>query len=189
MRCSTIPQVCGVYLLTDTVTGRTYIGASTNIRKRIRTHFHDMIRRSSSSTYRGFSATYRDLGPDAFDVAVLCECSGEELLEREREFIGKLRPTENSYKRADGKEWASAGVRQKKSDATAKLWTDPSYREKSIAVRSGKAYNKGYVCTPEQVENRRMAARISHMKRKFGDRWKEEYASVYSEHVGDLDGR
>jgi hypothetical protein len=74
-----------------------------------------------------------------------------------------------------------------KSERAKKLWTDPEYRTKSIEVRKGHAWNKGYVCTPEQVLNRKKAARMSNMKRNYGTGWRSEYLRRYPEHVGDVD--
>lgn len=74
-----------------------------------------------------------------------------------------------------------------RSERAKKLWQDPDYREKAIAARKGKAYSKGYKCTPEQIENRRKAARISNAKRSHGDKWKEVYLERYPEYAGDLD--
>jgi len=76
----------------------------------------------------------------------------------------------------------------KKSERTKKLWANPEYRTKAIAARKGNAYCAGYKCTPEQIENRRKAARISNMKRNYADNWKAEYARRYPEFLGDLDG-
>jgi hypothetical protein len=101
--------------------------------------------------------------------------------------------------------WASADYRNKvteainsamtdaekqlRSNRTKKLWADPVYRERAVQSRIGKSRNKGYRCTPEQIENRRRAARISNMKRNYGDKWKEEYAVRYPMHLGDLNGK
>jgi len=79
--------------------------------------------------------------------------------------------------------------KQNRSERAKLLWTNPKYREKSIAVRKGHAWNKGYKCTPEQVENRRKAARISNIKRNYGELWQEEYARRYPEFVGDLNAK
>jgi group I intron endonuclease len=75
---------------------------------------------------------------------------------------------------------------KKRSSRTALLWADPEYRKKSIDSRKGNAYNKGYKCTPEQVKNRQKAARISNMKRNYGDDWKSEYVRRYPEFSGDV---
>jgi group I intron endonuclease len=75
---------------------------------------------------------------------------------------------------------------QKRSDRTKLLWSNPEYRAKSILVRQGQAYNKGYKCTPEQVENRKKAGRISNIKRNYGQGWKIEYIRRYPDFVGDI---
>ena len=76
--------------------------------------------------------------------------------------------------------------RLKRSKRTAALWENPEYRTKAIAARKGKASNKGYKCTPEQVDNRRRNARISNTKRKYGDRWQDFYVQLYPNHAGDI---
>lgn len=73
-----------------------------------------------------------------------------------------------------------------RKDRTKRLWADPAYREKAVAARIGNAYNKGYKCTPAQVENRKRAARISNMKRNYGESWRDEYVRRYPEHAGDV---
>lgn len=75
---------------------------------------------------------------------------------------------------------------KKKSDRVKALWATPEYRERAILARKGNAYNKGYVCTPEQILNRKRAARISNMKRNYGDAWAAEYVRRYPEHAGDV---
>ena len=73
-----------------------------------------------------------------------------------------------------------------RSKRTQKLWADPEYRQKAIDARKGRATNKGYKCSPEQVANRKKAARISNMKRNYGDGWRDEYVRRYPEFVGDI---
>lgn len=75
----------------------------------------------------------------------------------------------------------------KRSQRTKMLWANPEYRAKSVSARKGNAYCTGHVCTPEQILNRRRAARISNMKRNYGADWRVEYARRYPEHVGDVD--
>lgn len=72
------------------------------------------------------------------------------------------------------------------SERAKKLWQDPEYRARAVAARLGNSYNKGYKCTPEQIQNRQRAARISNMKRNYGDQWREEYIRRYSEHKEDV---
>jgi group I intron endonuclease len=73
-----------------------------------------------------------------------------------------------------------------RADSARKLWADPVYRERAIASRKGRAFNKGYRCTPEQIENRKRAARISNMKRNHGDGWRVAYAAWYPERAHEV---
>ena len=76
--------------------------------------------------------------------------------------------------------------RQKRSERAKKLWADPEYRQRVVDSRKGKASNTGYKCTPEQILNRKKAARISHVKRKHGELWQEAYVACYPEFKGDI---
>ena len=79
--------------------------------------------------------------------------------------------------------------KSKRSARTSALWADDIYRAKAIDARKGKAYNKGYKCTPEQVLNRQRAARISNMKRNYGAEWTIEYVQRYPKFAGDVHGQ
>lgn len=185
----TVPNVCGVYLLRDMITGGTYIGSARRIRTRISIHFHDMQRRPEQHTYRRMRATYEACGASAFDVELLQQCEPEQLLVAEKEWIAKLQPTENLYVCTDGRDVYTEATHARKSAAAAALWKDPEYRAKAVAARKGNAYCKGYKCTPEQIENRKRAARLSNMKRNYGADWKEEYIRRYPEHAEDVNGK
>ena len=182
-----IPVVCGVYQITDSVTGKTYIGSSTNVRTRAIQHFHLMgLSKRRSSAHISFHATYAQYGSPAFDIDILEVCSPDMLYTKELEWITKLAPTENTQHSPLVKVAYSEEERVLRSERTRKLWATPEYRERAVAARKGKAYSKGYKCTPEQVENRKRAARISNMKRSYGDAWKKEYVRRYPKHKEDV---
>lgn len=185
-----LPHASGVYMITDKASGVRYIGSSVDIRRRAMQHFSALKtgKDTKQPAYTAFRATYELIGPQGFDVSVLLLCDEENLLMYEAQCISVLGETVNRYKRSDDAEVYSAEECKKKSDRVKALWATPEYREKAVAARKGKAYNKGYKCTPEQVENRKKAARISNMKRNYGVAWQEEYARRYPEFVGDLDG-
>jgi group I intron endonuclease len=183
-----ISNVCGVYLLRDTVTGATYVGSSSRVRARIGQHFADMLRRPQAATYLRMAQTFLTHGAQAFVVTVLEVCAPSCLNSRERFWIGELQPSENSYLCVDGRRVYSASTRERKSAAAAALWATPEYRQRAVAVRLGKATNKGYRCTEEQRKNRQRAARISNMKRNYGTEWVQEYRRRYPEHAGDVNG-
>lgn len=183
----TVGSISGVYMITDTVTNRTYIGSSTNIRNRLGQHLSKIHSGDSTTTYANFISTYRNYGVSAFIIKVLVVCAKENLKFYEASCIGALNPTENTMKRKDGRIAFTDEERKKKSERVKALWENPEYREKAVNARKGNAYNKGYKCTPEQIENRKRAGRISNVKRNYGDTWKVEYARRYPEFVGDLD--
>ena len=182
----TVGKVSGVYMITDTVTNRTYIGSSTNIRNRLGQHLSSMHSNEQVTSYDNFSKTYHQYGASAFDIKILIICTKENLKFYEASCIGALNPTENTMKRKDGRIAFTDEERKKKSERVRALWGTPEYREKAINARKGNAYNKGYKCTPEQIENRKRAGRISNIKRNYGDTWMVEYARRYPDHIGDL---
>jgi len=182
-----IPAVCGVYQVTDTITGKTYVGSSYNVRTRIIQHFHNMrSNKPCVATYATFSATYMEYGNSAFTIDVLEVCAPNKLYTTELRWIAKLTPTENTQHSPLVEVAYSDEERALRSKRTRNLWATPEYRERAVAARKGNAYNKGYKCTPEQVENRKRAARISNMKRNYGAAWKEEYVRRYPEYERDV---
>ena len=184
-----IPAVSGVYLITDTITGKTYVGSSKNIRARAIQHFSKMNTGHTHAPYSLFIETFLQHGATAFTIDVLEKCQKGQLLSSELYWFSLLKPTENTMLFCANGIAFSEDERLQRSERTKKLWADPSYREKAVNSRKGKAYNKGYKCTPEQTENRRKAGRISNIKRNYGEGWKEEYTRRYPEFVGDLNGK
>lgn len=182
-----IGKLSGVYMITDNTTGKNYIGSSTNIRNRLGQHLSSMHKNEQLMTYSNFNKTYHIHGVSAFSIKVLIICGKENLKFYESRCISALNPTENTMNRADGRVAFTEEERKKKSERVKLLWENPEYRERAINARKGNAYNKGYKCTPEQVENRKRAGRISNMKRNYGDMWRVEYANRYPEFIGDLD--
>ena len=181
-----IPNVPGIYQITDTITGATYVGASKAMRDRISWHFKDMVRKPHLSTYRTFANTLRAHGKAAFSISVVQTCAEPELASAEVACIERLKPSENSYLCADGRRVYTADTRARKAEAAARLWATEDYRAKAVAARAGNAYNAGYKCTPAQVANRQRAGRISNMRRKHGDGWMAAYVVKYPEFAGDI---
>ena len=186
----TIPTCSGVYILTETLSGRTYIGSSKNMRTRIAQHFSKLKNaRTDCSLYIRFQKAYDLHGSTIFSAVPLIICSEENLLMYERVCIDVFCPTENTLMRSDGRICFSPEERILRGARVKALWATEEYRNNAIAARKGKAYNKGYKCTPAQVENRRKAARISNIKRKFGLDWKEQYILKYPDFAGDVSDR
>jgi hypothetical protein len=180
-----LPLSAGVYRITDTVSGATYIGSSKNIRYRISQHVSaiksNREKDKSALTYKQFRETYKVTGFSAFTVDVLLLCVESDLIVYEKLCIAKYTPSVNTFYKPASKEFC-----EERSRRTKQLWESPEYRANAIAARKGNAYNKGYKCTPEQIENRRRAARISNMKRNYGSDWVNEYTRRYPEFAEDV---
>lgn len=184
-----IPAVCGVYRITDLLTGAVYVGSSNNVRTRMICHFNRLSSQPDKSPYRFFAETYRARGSGGFIVDVLEVCSAAELLGRELYWLSKLKPCANTQHVAETGLAFSEDEREKRSERTKKLWATPEYRARAVASRKGNAYSAGYRCTPEQVLNRKRAARISNVKRNYGTEWRAEYVRRYPEHRSDVDAQ
>ena len=86
-------KICGVYKITNTVTGDFYIGSSKNIKQRWAAHKHQSVWKNYPN-----SQMYLDMqkyGVDKFVFEVLEEVEPEELKEKEQQFIETLKPAYN----------------------------------------------------------------------------------------------
>lgn len=89
----TIPTVCGIYLLRNTVDGKCYVGQSVNIANRWREHLKSMRRGTKTKLYDAM----RKHGADAFEIVVLCECAADQLDEREAHWMAEHNSRESGY--------------------------------------------------------------------------------------------
>lgn len=81
----------GIYKITNRETGECYIGQSKRIERRVRDHFAKWIATHS----KHFADDIAKYGRSGFDIEVIEECKPDELLDRERYWIGKLSPGYN----------------------------------------------------------------------------------------------
>ena len=87
-------KICGIYKITNTITGDFYIGSSKNVKKRWTDH-------KAPSTWNKCpnNPLYKDMknyGTDKFEFEILAEVEPEKLKETEQKFIETLKPTYNS---------------------------------------------------------------------------------------------
>ena len=87
-------KICGIYKITNTVTGDFYIGSSNDVKRRCAEH-------KKPSTWKRFpnNQLYKDMqkyGLDKFDFQVIAEVEESFLKEKEQKFIETLKPTYNS---------------------------------------------------------------------------------------------
>ena len=92
-------KICGVYKITNTITGDCYIGSSKDIKER---WVHHKI--PSTWNQHPNNPMYLDMeryGTDKFVFEILTEVEPEQLKETEQQFIETLKPAYNN-RRADG---------------------------------------------------------------------------------------
>ena len=87
-------KICGIYKITNTVTGDFYIGSSNNVKKRLAVH-------KCQSKWNEYPSNpmYLDMkkyGVDKFEFEILAEVEADKLKETEQKFIETLKPTYNN---------------------------------------------------------------------------------------------
>lgn len=85
--------VCGVYLITNKINGKRYVGSSNNVGSRVNQHFGTAMRK-----YKDIHPMYKEFfefGRDNFYVTLLEKCTKDVKLERERYWFDTLSPEYN----------------------------------------------------------------------------------------------
>lgn len=152
-------KTCGVYKITNTITGDFYIGSSKDVKGRWREH-------KKPSTLNRYSKypLYSDMkkyGVDKFDFQILVEVEIEQLKEKEQQFIEKLKPTYNNYN-ANGQNVDRYKERQKEYH---EYYDKEYYQQNREAI---KEYNNqlcfynGETLTLNALRNRFQRAGIEH---------------------------
>lgn len=120
-------NMIGIYKITNTVNGKSYIGQSVDIEKRVRDHFLP----SRSGHNKEFERDIEKYGTEAFKITVLEECERKDLLKLEGEYIQKEQPEYNSIIPGGHR---NDDFRRKVSEGTKNWWKklDPKIAEKII---------------------------------------------------------
>ena len=124
-------KICGVYKITNTITGDFYIGSSKNVRNRWMSH-----KRTSVWKRYPNNIMYLDMqkyGIDKFEFEIIAEVEIEQLKEKEQQFIETLKPTYNSN-RANG--W----------DIERRKETKKQYNKSDKGKESIRKYNNQLCC-------------------------------------------
>lgn len=88
------PYEAGVYLITNHLTGDTYVGCSSNLRNRYYKH----RRNQGRSVQKNLSKSIKEYGWEAHSFEVLELCSKVDIFTLETTYIQKLKPTLNKNK-------------------------------------------------------------------------------------------
>lgn len=92
-------KICGIYKITNTITGDFYIGSSNNVKRRWAAHKWPSVWKKypNNQMYLDF----QKYGLNKFAFEILAEVEESSLKETEQQFIETLKPTYNNY-RANG---------------------------------------------------------------------------------------
>lgn len=86
-------NLCGIYLITNTVNGNRYIGSSNNIRKRL--WKHRALLRNNKHENAHLQNAWNKYGEKQFIYSILEICKLEEQFQREQFYIDTLKPEYN----------------------------------------------------------------------------------------------
>lgn len=93
---------CGIYIITNRISGSSYIGQATNIALRIYQHLHSAISEKASDYDYPLHRAFRKIGTDNFTFDILEECSADLLNEREQYWIAFYDTYKNGYNQTAG---------------------------------------------------------------------------------------
>ena len=132
-------KICGIYKITNIITGDFYIGSSKDVKQRWTAH-------KKPSTWKNHpnNPMYIDMrkyGVEKFDFEVLEEVEESFLKEKEQQFIEMLKPTYNNYN-ASG--WDIE--RRKKSQKKAQKKYEKSDKRKKYKKKYNKEYQNQLCC-------------------------------------------
>ena len=87
----------GIYKITNKINGKSYVGKSINIERRIAEH-----KCINHETNKSLKFAYKKYGLDNFEFEILEQCLEEELNEKEIYYIQKIKPEYNRTTGGDG---------------------------------------------------------------------------------------
>ena len=149
-------KICGIYEITNTITGDFYIGSSKNIKKRWRTH-----EKPSTWNEHPNNPMYLDMqkyGVEKFVFEILAEVEEDKLKEMEQQFIETLKPTYNSN-RANG--WNIERYKEYKKEYNKEYHKTDKYKEYQKQYYSQLCFFNGETITLNALSMRFRRAGIS----------------------------
>ncbi len=85
----------GIYTITNTITGKVYVGSSVNVVERKARHFRDLGRQEHPNSY--LQRSFNKYGQAAFVFCVTEWCENDQLIEREQFWIDEKRTSCTLY--------------------------------------------------------------------------------------------
>lgn len=113
-----LAEKCGVYIITNIVNGKRYIGSSKNLKERLIRHKWELDKGIHVNNY--LQNSWNKYGEDSFEYGILCLCDITSQFEFEQYYIDNINPEYNiqkdvllSTKSEESKVKISAGVKNK----------------------------------------------------------------------------
>ena len=90
--------MCGIYLITNKITNKVYVGQSNHIERRWADHKARAFNPNNNCYDKPLYRSMRKYGVENFELTIVCECEPEELNQKEAEYIIKYHSiTPNGY--------------------------------------------------------------------------------------------
>jgi group I intron endonuclease len=177
-----------IYKITNEVDGKFYIGSTNNLIKRYYTHINHI--RTGKNTCVKLIRAVNKHGEENFKFEIVCECSTDEILKTEQEYIDSLSPHYNIAKIAG----SNLGIKRtketklKKSVSQKENWKDEAYRTKHLENlsknwKSGSSHKMAKL-TEEQVIDIKKQLANGLLPKQVADILKVSYHSVKDIHRG-----
>ena len=133
-------NICCVYKLTNTVTGKFYVGSTYNFKARMKHHRYS-YRQNANKDLGGDIEKY---GWNNFTAEILERCTRENVRDRERYYIETLNAVEVGYNMTEATKYIDL-----MREFNERSWKDPAYREErsrqSSAVQKQRLKDPAYL--------------------------------------------
>ncbi|QKE56471.1 endonuclease [Bacillus phage YungSlug] len=85
----------GIYLIRNIVDNKVYVGRSKNIDARIKSHKRNLRKGTHKNTH--LQNAWNKFGVESFEFSIICECSLDELVAKEGEYIGSYNSMDRDF--------------------------------------------------------------------------------------------
>jgi len=172
---------CGIYKFTNKINGHMYIGQSTDISARRRSHINDAYCRGKDSNSPFHKAIIK-YGEDNFDFEIIEECPKELLNERERYWIEYYDTYHNGYNASPGGDHCG-----ERSDGCQLLLYDLDgnfIKEMCNIASTARELGVHYGTVYQVIQGIRKSVRNYQIKRKESDDFPKKIAPYNSKQGG-----